>query len=107
MGAELCGVRGADDAMNKLPRQTGRGSGAEWISRLARRQQNLIWPNTVYNTRLVARLALKNLRDATPIQKIGIALFAMGYLATGLVVLSTAKSERSVMIAIRVARGTR
>ena len=88
------------EAMNRRPRQSGRDSGAEWLSRTARRQQNLIWPSAIYDGRLVALLALKNLRDATPVQKLGVALFALGFLTTGLIVLSMAKAERSVPVAI-------
>jgi hypothetical protein len=75
-------------------------SGQEFTKEIRNRQRNIVWPGPQVNNRLVGGLLWKGSRDATVVQRIGLAIFGLTYLLAGLIFLSIAKGERSVWLAM-------
>jgi hypothetical protein len=49
-----------------------------WEGELINRQRNIVFPDTVRNDRLVNELLWKGSPNATPVQRIGIAVLSIG-----------------------------
>ena len=76
------------------------GDETKFIDEIGAKQRNIVWPDTLVNSRAVDVLLWRGPRDATTVQRIGIALFGLGFLVFGLVFLSLAKGERSLILMI-------
>jgi hypothetical protein len=72
----------------------------KFIRRVRLSQKNVLWPDTLVNSRLVDALLWRGSRDASLVQRIGILLFGLVYFGGGLVVLFFAWEERSMFLAV-------
>lgn len=61
----------------------------ELLEDIARKQRNVQWPEAIENVRGVDELLLKGNPRATIVQRIGVAVFGLGFLCAGL--LTTAE----------------
>ena len=74
------------------------GDGKKFIEETRARQRNTIWPDPLVNSRGVDELIWNGSPNATIVQRIGVALFGLFDLGAGLVFLSFARKERSLLL---------
>lgn len=72
----------------------------EYIGELKDRQRNTIWPDTLRNSRGVDSLLWKGNENAPPVQRIGIAILGLLFLAVGLDNILIGKEQQSWVAAI-------
>ena len=82
-----------------LPRTTA-GDETKFIDEIRAKQRNIVWPDTLVNSRAVDVLLWKGSRDATTVQRIVMVLYGLVFLICGLVFSSLAKGERSLILMI-------
>jgi len=61
-----------------------------YIESIKDRQSNLVWPDTMHNSRAVDEILWKGSRNAPLVQRIGIFIFAFVFVLAGLTVISMA-----------------
>ncbi len=64
------------------------------------RQRNTVWPDNLRNGLRVNALLWKGSRDATTVQRVGIAIFGLALLSAGLNFAYMSYSQHSTVIAI-------
>jgi hypothetical protein len=69
----------------------------EYIGQIERQQSNILWPDSLHNSRGVDELLWKGKKDAPLIQRAGIAVFALLFLTVGAAILLQAIDERSII----------
>jgi hypothetical protein len=85
--------------MRQASRRSGRNS-TEQIPKLIEdiraKQKNVVWPNPLRNSRGVDELLWRGSSKATPVQRIGIALFGFCYLILAIAMIGIGKEDGSI-----------
>lgn len=68
-----------------------------FLESLRKRQKNLTWPDPLVNSRLVDVFFLKGSPHPIPAQRIAAWLLGIGFLQFGLIFVSVAKGEDSIL----------
>ena len=76
------------------------GDETKFIDEIRAKQRNIVWPDTLVNSRAVDVLLWRGSPDATTVQRTLMVLYGLGFLVSGLVFLSLAKGERSLILMI-------
>ena len=75
-------------------------SSKQFLDDARARQRNTAWPDTLRNGVSVDALLWKGSRDATTVQRVGIAIFGLALLSAGLNFAYMSYSRHSAVIAI-------
>jgi hypothetical protein len=68
-----------------------------FIQDIGAKQRNTLWPDVLVNSRAVDYLVFKGSRDATRVQRVGIALFGAFFLLAGVSFIGIAHDLRSIV----------
>jgi hypothetical protein len=72
----------------------------KFVDDIKARQKNTVWPDALVNSRRVDEFFWKGSRDRTLVQRIGAWLFGLCYMVGGLVSVSVARREGSLLLVI-------
>jgi hypothetical protein len=79
--------------------QKEKPDGSSFLGEIRERQRNIVWPDTMRNGRSVDALLWKGSRDATTVQRVGIAIFGLCFLVAGLGFAYMAYLGREIILA--------
>jgi hypothetical protein len=63
----------------------------EFLAEARSRQNNVLWPDTFTNGKLVTRLLFRGIENPTPVQRVGAWLFGLAYFGAGLVLVDAGR----------------
>lgn len=86
--------------------QKEKRDGSSFLDNVRERQRNIVWPDTMKNGGSVDALLWKGSRDATTVQRIGIAIFGLFFLLAGIGFAYMAYLGREIVLAVFAALPT-
>jgi hypothetical protein len=69
----------------------------QFIEDIEAKQKNTVWPDMLVNSRAVDYLIFRGSRDATRVQRVGIALFGAFFLLAGIAFIGIAHDLHSIV----------
>lgn len=86
--------------------QKEKHDGSSFLDNVRERQRNIVWPDTMRNGGSVDALLWRGSRDATTVERIGIAIFGLSFLVAGIGFAYIAYSGREIVLALFAALPT-